>query len=55
MARSDLEQLEATLELATDPASLARLARAEADVGAGRGVDYLDVVERVRGRTVGVG
>jgi len=55
MARSDLEQLEATLELATDPASLARLARAEADVGAGRGVDYLDVVQRVRGRTVGVG
>lgn len=53
MARSDLEQLEATLELATDAAALSRLSRAEADVVAGLGVSHLELAASVRGRKVG--
>jgi prevent-host-death family protein len=38
MAKEDLDSLEATLELLSDPEALARLAQAERDVAAGEGV-----------------
>ena len=39
MSVEDLESIEATLELLTDPAAQQRLRRAERDIAAGRGVD----------------
>ncbi len=50
----DLESIEATLELLSDPAAQRRLRKAGRDVAAGRGVDankLREAMERGRGRS----
>jgi antitoxin YefM len=55
MSAQDLESLEATLELLTDPDAVARIAQAEADLSAGNQTDQTELAElmdqrRQRGR-----
>jgi prevent-host-death family protein len=52
MSVEDLESIEATLELLSDPAAQRRLRKAERDVAAGRGADadaLREAMERRRG------
>lgn len=53
MAEEDLESLEATLELLTDPEALTRVAQAQADLAAGRettGAEMSEVMQGLRQR-----
>ncbi len=45
LAAEDLESLEATLELLTDRAAMARIAAADADVAAGRGTSGQEMAD----------
>ncbi len=53
MSKEDLDSLEATLELLSDPEALARLAQAERDVAAGEGVTGEQMAELMRQRRAG--
>ncbi len=53
MSKEDLDSLEATLELLSDPDALARLAQAERDVAAGEGVTGEQMAELMRQRRAG--
>ncbi len=53
MSKDDLDSLEATLELLSDPEALARLAQAEHDVSAGEGVTGEQMAELMRQRRAG--
>ncbi|WP_019873466.1 type II toxin-antitoxin system Phd/YefM family antitoxin [Sporichthya polymorpha] len=50
MAAEDLESLEATIELLSDPEAVARVAQAEQDVAAGQGVGGDEVAELMKQR-----
>lgn len=50
MSAEDLESLEATLELLSDPDALARLAQAHADLAAGQHVTLADVAGQMEQR-----
>jgi len=45
MAREDLESLEATLELLSDPDAAARIREAEGNIAAGRGTSAAEMTE----------
>ena len=53
MSKEDLESLEATLELLSDPDALDRLAQAERDISAGEGVSGEQMAELMRQRRAG--
>jgi len=56
LAAEDLDSLEATLELLADPAAMARIAAAEADLAAARGTggeEMADLMDRRRRATPG--
>ena len=51
VSKADLDSLEATLELLSDPEAMARLAQAQREISAGKGVtgDQMDALMRQRG------
>jgi prevent-host-death family protein len=53
MSKEDLDSLEATLELLSDPEALARLGQAERDVAAGEAVTGEEMAELMRQRRAG--
>lgn len=50
MSAEDLESLEATLELLSDPDALGRLAQAQADLAAGRQVTQAEMTAEMKQR-----
>ena len=50
MSAEDLESLEATLELLSDPDALARVAQAQADLAAGRQVTQTEMAAQMEQR-----
>jgi prevent-host-death family protein len=53
MSKEDLDSLEATLELLSDPEALERLGQAERDVAAGEAVTGEEMAELMRRRRAG--
>jgi prevent-host-death family protein len=53
MSKEDLDSLEATLELLSDPEALARLVQAERDIAAGETVTGEQMAELMRQRRAG--
>ena len=53
ISKEDLDSLEATLELLSDPEALGRLAQAERDIAAGDGTTGEEMAELMRQRRAG--
>lgn len=50
ISAEDLASLEATIELLSDPAAMARVRQAERDIAAGKGTSGSEMAELMRGR-----